>query len=287
MKRTIITAVLVAALAVAGLSTASGAGADTGSAQFTGRAGELVDDSTEGTSWPTGNLRHVGVGAPDSYAHDYQWATPVITTPAGAVAFEGTIDVTDAVAGDYAFIGLLDTATLAAGDRGRYEGSYISVDLEDDDTLVLGLSDGKSTTGEYTQVFHTIDLTEETDRVFDVIFTINPDGDVTECASASGDEATAEGCLTLAIDELSVLEDSYGTITADAATNDGVEFRDGGTAGWDAPYERPEGTGIEFDLTVTPVTVLEAETKDDCKDGKWQDYGYENQGQCVATVVKA
>ena len=291
MKRPMITAILAAALGLFGLSAAGGASAETtNSAQFTGTVGELVDTSTVGTSFPTGFVRHVGNPAPDGYAHDYQWGAPAITTPADAVVtFTGTVDVVDAVEGDLAFVGLLDTATLAAGGRGRHEGSYVYAFMKGADTLVLGLSDGRDRGhegGEYVQVFHTIDLTGS-DRILDVTFTIAP-GDLSAtdtCASHPSDVPTADGCMTLAVDELDVLTDSYGTVTDDDV-NGGVEFRDGGTAGWDGAYN-VAATGIDYNLTVTPVIVSRPRTKDDCKHGGYADFGYKNQGECVSDVEKS
>lgn len=267
--------------AVSGASSAGAASTDTTSAQFTGTVSEIVDPAAE-TGIPRRWMRQVGDPAPDGYSHGYQWGAPAITTPAGVVSFTGTLDVSDAATGDFGLIGLFDTATLAAGERGLNEGSYIYVSMKNADTLVLGLSDGRGTGGEYVQVFHTIDLTG-TDRVFDLTFTIDPDADPAACASDAADVSTAEGCMTLAVDELLELTDSYGTITNDAA-NGGEEFRDGGTAGWDGLASAPAATGIDYDLTVTPTNG--PRTKSDCENGNWEAYGFKNQGQCVSSVTR-
>ena len=138
--------------------------------------------------------------------------------------------------------------------------------------------------GEYVQAFHTIDLTQ-TDRVFDVTFTIDPTADPAGCASSNNDVATAEGCLTLAVDGLQELTDSSGTITNDAA-NGGVEFAEGGTAGWDGLASATTATGIDYDFSVTPISPpASPQTKDDCKRGGWATYGFSNQGRCVSSVV--
>ncbi len=286
MKQPVIKAVLAAALAVCGVSAASGvsaagvASADTTSAQFTGTVSEIVDPDAD-TGIPRRWMRHVGNPAPDGYSHGYQWGTPAITTPAGVVTFTGTLDVDDAVAGDFGLIGLLDTATLAADERGLNEGSYIYAFMKNADTLVLGLSDGRAAGGEYVQVFHTINLVE-TGRIFDLTFTITP-GNADSCASNPDDAPTAEGCLTLAVDGFGDLTDSYGTITNDDA-NGGVEFVNGGTAGWDGLASATAATGIDYNLTVTPTNG--PRTKDDCKKGNWEAYGFKNQGQCVSSVVR-
>lgn len=265
--------------------TAPAADASDASADFVGTVSEIVDPAAE-TGIPRRWMRHVGDPAPSGYSHGYQWGAPSIVTPAGLVTLTGTLDFVDAVKGDFGLIGLFDTASLAAGERGHQEGSYIYVNLNSDDQLVLGLSDGREPLaqgGEYVQVFHTIDLTD-TDRVVDVTFTVDPDADPAFCADDANDVPTADGCLTLAIDDLPILTDSYGTITNDAK-NGGVEFRDGGTAGWDGLASATAATGIDYDFTVSPVEVLEPQTKDDCKKGGWVQYGFRNQGQCIKSVV--
>ncbi len=256
------------------------------SSSFTGTVSEIVDPAAE-TGIPRRWMRHVGDPAPAGYGHGYQWGTPSITTPAdaAAVTFTGTLDVTDAAAGDFGLIGLLDTATLAADERGLNEGSYIYAYMQTATSLVLGLSDGRAPGGEYVQRFYTLDLTG-TDRVFDVTFTIDATADPATCASDAADVPTAEGCLTLAVDALAPLRDSYGTIT-DGASNGGTEFRDGGTAGWDGLASATAATGFDYDFTVSPTVPRVPLTKDDCKDGGWQTYdgpSFRNQGQCIQYV---
>lgn len=284
MKRSILTAALVASLTFAGGSAAGVASADTSSAQFAGTVSEIVDPAAE-TGIPRRWMRHVGDPAPVGYSHGYQWGAPAITTPAGEVTFTGTLDLVEAVDNDFGLIGLFDTATLAADERGLNEGSYIYVTMLADDTIRIGLSDGRAAGGEYVQTFHDINLAG-TDRVLDVVFTITPGGDTAACASAIDDVATAEGCMTLTIDDLDELSDSYGSIT-NVAANDGVEFVDGGTAGWDGLASATAATGIDYDLTVSPVNLLEPQTKDDCKNGGWEAFGYKNQGHCVSTVARS
>jgi hypothetical protein len=283
MRHRLLLTTLVTSLSLAGTAaaTATAAAADTATdtARFTGTVSEIVDEAAE-TGIPRRWMRHVGDPAPAGYSHGYQWGSPSITTPAGGVTFSGTLDLADAADGEFGLIGLFDTATLAADERGLNEGSYIYVFMENDETAVIGLSDGRGDGGEYVQRFHTIDLTAA-GEVFDVTFTIDPDADPAGCASDPADVATAEGCLTLAVDELPLLTDSYGTITHVSA-NGGEEFRDGGTAGWDGLASATAASGIDYDLGVTPSSP---QTKDDCKNRGWATFGFSNQGQCIKSVV--
>ncbi|MEX0869148.1 MAG: hypothetical protein WD011_05700, partial [Nitriliruptoraceae bacterium] len=98
------------------------------------------------------------------------------------------------------------------------------------------------------------------------------------------DVATADGCLSLAVDDLPLLNDSYGTIT-NVDANGGEEFRHGGTAGWDGLASAQDASGIDYDFTVSPVEVSVPQTKDDCKQGGWVQYGFGNQGQCIKSLV--
>lgn len=274
-------AVLVASVFALGTT---GAAADThDTATFSGTVSEIVDPAAE-TGIPRRWMRHVGDPAPDGYSHGYQWGAPAITTPADAevVTFTGSIDVVDAASGDLGLVGLLDTATLAADERGLNEGAYIYLFLKNDNTLVIGLSDGRATGGEYVQTFHTVDLTG-TDRTFDVAFTIDAMADPVGCATDAGDVGTAEGCMSLAVDELPVLTDSYGTIT-NAVANGGVEFVDGGTAGWDGLASAAAATGIDYDFTIEPVVPSALTSPDDCRDGGYAAYDFRNQGQCIASI---
>lgn len=273
-------ALLVGSLAFA----ATGAAADThDTATFTGTVSEIVDPDAE-TGIPRRWMRHVGDPAPEGYSHGYQWGMPIITTPADVdvVTFTGSIDVLDAGGGDFGLIGLLDTATLAADERGLNEGVYIYASMNDDDTLRIGLSDGRADGGEYVQTFHDVDLAG-TDRVLDVAFTIDATADPVTCATDAADVPTAEGCMTLAVDELPVLTDSWGTIT-NVDANGGVELVDGGTAGWDGLASATEATGIDYDFTIEPAVPVAPTSPDDCRDGGFANYDFANQGQCIASI---
>jgi hypothetical protein len=285
MKKSVLAGILASASVLVGITgspvaAAPSAGGTSDSAQFAGTVSEIVDPAAD-TGIPRRWMRHVGDPAPSGYSHGYQWGAPSLTTPAdaGVVTFDGTLDLVDAAAGDFGLIGLFDTATLAAGERGLNEGSYIYLYMAAGDRATVGLSDGRGVGGEYVQTFHTIDLTG-TDRILDVTFRIDPGADPATCATAAADVATSEGCLTLQIDDLPLLTDSYGSITNDAA-NGGHEFIAGGTAGWDGLASATDATGIDYDLTVSPVSP----TKADCKKGLWEAFGFPNQGQCVSSVA--
>ncbi|MFW7414787.1 hypothetical protein [Demequina sp. SO4-18] len=290
MKKSIFAGILASASILVGttgspVAAAPSAGGASDSSQFAGTVSDIVGPAPD-TGIPRRWMRHVGDPAPSGYSQGYQWGSPSITTPAdaGIVTFDGTLDLVDAGAGDFGLIGLFDTATLAAGERGLNEGAYIYVTMRAADQVRVGLSDGRDTGGEYVQTFHDIDLTG-TDRALDVTFQIDPDADPATCATATADVATSEGCLTLQIDDLPLLTDSYGSITNDAV-NGGHEFIDGGTVGWDGLASATEATGIDYDLTVSPVVVLEPQTKADCKKGGWEAFGFKNQGKCVSSVAK-
>ena len=62
---------------------------------------------------------------------------------------------------------------------------------------------------------------------------------------------------------------------------------DGGTAGWDGLASATAATGLDYDFTISPTVVVLPESKDDCKDGGWQQYtnpSFRNQGQCIQFV---
>lgn len=288
MKNSVLASVLATASVLVGITgspvaAAPSAGGTDDSTQFTGTVSEIVDPAAD-TGIPRRWMRHVGDPAPSGYSHGYQWGAPSITTPAdaGVVTFNGTLDLVDAAAGEFGLIGLFDTATLAADERGLNEGAYIYVSMSTSDRAVVGLSDGRAAGGEYVQTFHTIDLTDS-DRILDVTFRIDPDADPATCAAAT-DVGTSEGCLTLQIDDLPLLIDSYGSIT-NVTANGGHEFIAGGTAGWDGLASATAATGIDYDLTVSPVVALAPQTKEDCKKGGWEAFGFPNQGRCVSSVA--
>jgi hypothetical protein len=64
---------------------------------------------------------------------------------------------------------------------------------------------------------------------------------------------------------------SSETRTFDAAATVEVRLALGGEREWD------------FDW-VTFEVLPDAQTKDDCKNGGWRDYGFRNQGQCIRFV---
>ncbi|MEX1207101.1 MAG: calcium-binding protein [Acidimicrobiia bacterium] len=239
-----------------------------GSAQITGTVGEIVDlDPAAGPGFPGQEgyfLRYVGVPAPSGYSHDYQWADPYIETvsPEDApVIFQGTLDLGTRVAGQTSFIGLTDKASHAAGFGGGGDAAstwtdgasiYVS-NHATDGSVKIGVSDGNAGGGEYVQVFHTLNLAyiNAAGGVIDVTFVIDGTVDPTSC----GGLVTDAGCLTLIIDDLAPLTDSYGAKLAPGSAV--PEFSEGGHPGWDASHSG--GGGIGYDLNVSPILTADPE----------------------------
>lgn len=65
----------------------------------------------------------------------------------------------------------------------------------------------------------------------------------------------------------------WGTVTATAPA---------GTAIWQIGLDLPQGVVYVDNLAI--AYVVDPTTRDDCKDGGWRQYGFANQGQCVAFV---
>lgn len=288
-KPTLFAAVGVAA--ITGLALAAPVqAAPTGSAQIAGTVGEIVDpDAGPDFTGQAGYfLRYVGDPAPAGYSHDYQWATPYIETVSPEtepVVFEGTLDLTNRQNGTTAFIGLNDKTSHESGAGGGgdadsvwTDGANISIQNHTNGDVKLGPSDGNAGGGEYVQVFHTILAADiPADGLLSVKFVIDGTADPTTCGGLAGEA----GCLTLNVGDLAPLNDSYG---AKLAPNSAVpEFANGGHPGWDASHS--EGGDIGYDLTVSPVVVSDPSTRDDCKDGGWEDFGFSNQGECIRYVI--
>ena len=242
---------LVGPVLTTGVASAAPGEPGAKSFRFQGTVGQQVDAQTA----PGGQvlLRHVGNPAPAGYSHDYQWATPAVDTrpELGPVTFTGTLDLRTAKAGDFALIGLVDKAQLAAGQPGEQDGAYIYVYVTPDgQTVVLGLSDGDDG-GELVQTAHSIPLASF--GVRRLTFTVDGTRTGASCGAATPAElATADGCLTLAVDGLPTLVDSYGTITTGNA-DPGTEFGSDGVPGYDGFGVVP--TGIVYNLAVSPARV--------------------------------
>lgn len=129
------------------------------------------------------------------------------------------------------------------------------------------------------QVFHTLNLAyiNAAGGVIDVTFVIDGTVDPTSC----GGLTTDAGCLTLFIDALAPLTDSYGAILATGSA--APEFSQGGHPGWDASHSG--GGGVGYDLTVSPIVTADPTDKSDCKKGGYEDFGFRNQGQCIRFVM--
>lgn len=282
MRKTISTSAIAA---LAFVITVPVAGADTtaGGATISGTVGENVSttDSYDGR-----HLRYVGNPAPDGYSPWYQWGEPFVLTTSpedGPVTMAGTIDVTGMTTnGQVAVIGLHDADALRAGDRGdkREVGIYVAYDGVD--TYTVAVTDGDAGGGEYIQRFTRFTATELVDGLLDVTFTVDGTVDPATCASQAGDVSSADGCMTLDV-EGRTLTDSYGTIVPTDIVIE-TELGNGAHPGWWSAYPSGHGpdVGVGFDLVVSPVAA--PQSKDDCRNGGYEDYGFRNQGQCIASL---
>jgi hypothetical protein len=270
--------VAAAALLAAGLTAVTAVAQPPTSAHISGTVGETVDPGASNGGF---FLRYVGDPAPPGYSHDYQWAGPFIETrpESGPVTFTGTLDLTDRTSDNsVAMIGLLDKADLEAGNHSFQRGAYIYVNNRPDGTVRIGVTDGNSG-GEIVQTFLTIPAATADAGPLDVVFTVDGTADPATCAVPPGSGAAADGCLTLSIDGIGTISDSYGTLVGTAGS--AVEFATGAIPGWEA---FPSGAGnVGFDMTIEP-TATDPQTKEQCKDGGYEAYGFRNQGQCVRFV---
>lgn len=268
-------ALMASLLAV--LAFSSAAMAAPGSANISGEVGETVDpDAAFGGFY----LRYVGDPAPAGYSHNYQWDNPYIETDpeSGAVVFEGTLDLTERENGDVAMIGLLDKQDLEAGNTSFQRGAYIYVSNRSDGSVRIGVTDGNAG-GEIVQTFVTVPAGTADAGPLSVKLTVDGTADPTSCDTPDGSGAGGAGCLTLEIDGFAPLTDSYGTITGAASSS--PEFSAGAIPGWEAFPSGP--TGVDYDLTISPA-IADPQSKDQCKTGGYEDYGFDNQGQCIQFV---
>ncbi len=276
-------AAVAAAAAVMSVS-AGGAGAiSSPSATITGTVGENVSTTDH---YDGRYLRYVGNPAPDGYADAqwYQWGTPYVLTTSpeeGPVTMSGTLDLADMTeTNQVAVIGLTDADALRAGDRGDKadDGIYVARLA---DTYRIGVTDGDAGGGEFVQRF--IDIPASTTSV-EVALVVDGTADPATCASDPGDVSTADGCMTLSVNGATVT-DSYGTIVPTDITI-GTELGNGAHPGWYSAYDAGDGpnVGVDFDLTISPVVENKPQTKDDCKKGGFEAYGFKNQGQCVSSL---
>jgi hypothetical protein len=280
-----------AALVVGGLATP--AAADAPSATISGTAGENVS-TTDG--YDGRHLRYVGDPAPDGYSDFYQWGSPYVLTSSpedGPVTMAGTLDVSGmSAAGQVAVIGLHDADALRAGDRGEKAevGIYVAFDGEE---YTVGVTDGDAGGGEFVQSSTTFSADDLTDGPLQVTFVVDGEADPATCANGPTevlDEdtgqvvATADGCMRLTVNGVT-LSDSYGTIVP---TDIVIETELGGGAhpGWYTAYGTGDGpdVGVDFDLVVSPIVLTEPRDAGDCKKGGYADFGFTNQGQCIASV---
>lgn len=284
MKRAALALASIGALTV-GLTAPAALAADVHSESISGTAGENVS-TTDG--YDGRHLRYVGDPAPDGYASWYQWGSPYVLTASpedGPVTMSGTLDVSGMTEdGQVAVLGLHDADALRAGDRGEKAevGIYVA---RISDEYVVGVTDGDAGGGgEFVQSFVTFSLNELSDGILDVTFVADGTVDPADCASDVADVVTADGCMTLTVNGQTVT-DSYGTIVPTDIDVE-TELGNGAHPGWYTAYDAGDGpdVGLTFDLLVTPVVLTAPRTAEDCKNGGYVDFGFKNQGQCVASV---
>ncbi len=283
MRRTIISTLALGTLAAgtAVLAATPAAGAAGPSATIAGTVGENVSS----TDFYDGRyLRYVGNPAPDGYSEWYQWGEPFVLTESpedGPVTISGTVDVTGMTeTGQVAVIGLTDADALRAGDRGDKtdNGLYIARRA---DSYRVGVTDGDAGGGEFVQTY--LDLPLDT-GVMDVNLVVDGQAAPATCADTPTDVATADGCLTLTVDGVSIA-DSYGTIAPTDIVVE-TELGSGAHPGWYSAYDTGDGpnVGVAFDLVVSPIVLTAPQTAEDCKNGGFEAFDFKNQGLCVASV---
>lgn len=186
--------------------------------------------------------QHAGAG--------YLRADPFILTmpDRAATMLSGWIRLKRGVAGSVATIGLVDLASLKKGQAGRQEGAFY-VYTRSDGRVQVGLTDG-NVGGELVQRSQYFEPGHVPDKIW-VEFTVertNDPDELRECANIDADVVTADGCMTLVINDGPSIVDSFGSISADGFDD---EFADGAVPGWEA---YPGGrTGIEYALRVAPA----------------------------------
>ena len=234
---------------------------------FVGTAGDLSadPDATFGGYY----LRHVGNPAPDGYSHLYQWEEPAMTCDPNntAVTFTGTVDVRNMEIQDVAMVGLVDNSLLADGNSGWASGAYAYVHRNSATTVRIGPTDG-SLAGEIVQVFGIYTIPE--DGIMDIAMTIHA-GDIS--VSVNGNPAH--------VDDYGFVKSQNNSPATGYYAED--EFHMGATVGWDVfPY----AIDMPYDFAVDgcEVIVNDPTTMDDCKNGGWEAYGFNNQGRCIQFV---
>ena len=196
-------------------------------------------------------LRYVGTRHGRRSTHGYLRADPFIVGLPGRTptTLSGWLDLRKGVRDTVATIGLVDLASLKKGQTGRQEGAFLYVFTRPDGSVRIGLTDG-NIGGELVQVSKIYPAGAVPDKV-KVAFTVEATdvlGELKNCATHDADVDTADGCMTLVIDDGSAsteIVDSYGTITAPGFDD---EFARGAVPGWEAwPGGR---TGIKYFLRV-------------------------------------
>jgi len=191
--------------------------------------------------------RHQGRTPPADYLRGDPF---IVTMPdRAATTLSGWVWLKRGVPGSVATIGLVDLASLEDGQSGRQEGAFFYVFTRRDGRVRVGLTDG-NIGGELVQVSQYFEAGRIPRKIW-VEFTVERTDDEDElgaCATSDVDEATADGCMTLVINDGDPIVDSFGSI---AAADFDDEFADGAVPGWEA---YPGGTtGIKYALRVAPA----------------------------------
>lgn len=119
------------------------------------------------------------------------------------------------------------------------------------------------------------------DGILNVNFVIDGTANPATCVSQLSDLLTADGCMTLTLNGVTV-RDSYGSVSPDGVD---VELGSGGHPGWWVAYGATGPVvGVRYNLDISPATAG-LESKDQCKKGGFASFGFVNQGQCVASLM--
>lgn len=276
MKKMIFATAMALGLGLTGMTPAI---AEAPTATISGTVGESVTDYGSFIA-----MRYVGDPGPDAYSEDYQHGPRILVASPeeGPVTMKGTLDLSRLVErGQGGIIGLYDAAALANGQNVHQEAAGIYI-AHRGDSIDIGVSDGAAG-AEFVQSFTTIPLNELGDGIVQVEFVVDSSAEPATCASDSADIDTADGCMTLTVDGKTTVTDSYGTISP---TGVDVELAGGAHPGWLAfgGSEADPEVGIVYDLTIAPAMFEAPQSKDQCKDGGFIDYGFTNQGQCIASL---
>lgn len=241
-KRVALVALCLSLLVVVlGAMTAAAAPAPV---DITGIIGVNTDPGASAGTW---YLRYTGNPAPAGYSHAYQQSWPRITcTPdTTPTTFTGTLNVANMSVGDVAFIGLLDKGLMGTGNTGYQSGAYLYAFKNTAGNIIVGPTDG-NLGGEIVQI--TTNVPIPADNLLDVSLTIDGAADPTLCAKPTGSGSGGVGCMSVTVEGLPAISDSYGSVKTlnNATLYSHTEFSLGAYPGWDDSGT----TNVAYDLEV-------------------------------------